>query len=278
MSARTRLGGYAAWAGLLAACGADLQRTSGEFEIRVVGVPSGVERLEIDVSGEGLDAYRVEVAASGGEVIHVIDSVPAQRVDLRVTAFRGQVEVGREQRTVVIAADQRNQVVVDLSGLAGTLVSDPIAVSVTGARADVSAGFLEISGPLGAAWSAFIDRARGELGVDPDSFEVRTVDVQLVTGSAEIEELDEVWDDRLTVALASTQSDARVVVASGIFSDEQTRVRVPLAAGASALASLTADLISGAAAVVLSGPSVPSGEEDFTVLLDVTLVVVARDD
>jgi hypothetical protein len=259
------------------ACGTDLQRDAGELEVAVTSLPAGVDRVRIEVGGSSVDDYRVDVAASGGEVTHLISSVPASEVEVRAIASAAGVVEGQGQRSVVIVPDFRNRVVIDLGDRPGTVVSDPIVVSLTGTQGDVSAGLLAISAPLGGAWSAFVRRAQSELGVAPDAFEVRSVDVEVLAASADVEELDEVWQDRLTVVFASTARSAQVTVAEGVLLEDRVSQRIPLSTGASNLATLRDDLLAGDVELVLFGAPEQSDGQSFTAVLEVSLVVAALD-
>lgn len=259
------------------ACGADLKRDAGELEVTVTSLPPGVDRVRVQVSGDDVDEYRVDVEASGDEVTHLIPSVPAADVEVRVLASVSGVVAGQGQRALTVAPDFRNRVVIDLGDRPGTVVSDPIVVSLRATEADVSGGLLEVAAPLGAAWGAFVSRARAELGTEPDAFEVRSVDVSVLTGSQDVQELDEVWEDSLVVALASTVGSAEVTVASGALLEDQVSQRIPLSAGATDLVSLTSDLIASDVDVVLFGAPKLSEGEPFTAVLEVTLVIAALD-
>lgn len=259
------------------ACGTDLQRTAGELEVTVTSLPVGVDRVRIEVGGPSVDDYRVDVPASGGEVTHLIPSVPASEVEVRAIASQAGVVEGQGQRSVVIVADFRNRLVIDLGDQPGTTVSDPIVVSVTGTQADVSAGLLAPSAALGGAWSTFVGRARSKLGVDPDAFEVRSVDVTVLAASAEVEELDEVWEDQVTIVLASTVTSAQVTIAAGALLEDRVSQRIPLSAGASNLTTLRDDLLAGDVELVLFGAPKPSDGQSFTAVLEVSLVVAALD-
>lgn len=259
------------------ACGADLRREAGELEVRVTSLAEGVDRVRIEVTGDDVEDYRVDVAASGDEVTHLIPSVPAVDVEVRAIASASGVVAGQGQRATTVVPDIRNPVLIDLGDRPGTVVSDPIVVSLTGTQDDVAAGLLEVMAPLGAAWRTFVSRAQTELGVDPDAFEVRSVDVRVLTGSQDVEELDEVWDDSLTVALASTVGSAEVTVAAGVLLEDQASQRVPLTTGANNLDALVTDLIARDVQIVLFGAPDQSDGQAFTAVLEATLVVAARD-
>lgn len=263
------------WA--VAACGTDVGREAGALEVTVTSLPEGVDRVRIDLTGEEIEGYRAELSATQRDLTHVIPSVPARDVQVSVIASAGGVVEGRADRSISVAPDIRNRVVIDLGTRAGTVVSDPIPLSLSGTPGDVAQGQLELRAPLGPAWAGFVSRARSELGGTPDVFEVRSVDVRVLSSSREVEELDEIWEDGLTVTLASTAGSAEAAIASGALFEDRASQRIPLAAGATNLSALTAELLSGEMELVLFGPSKPSDDEPFTAWIEVTLIVAALD-
>lgn len=271
----TRTGGAALALGLaLAACGPDLDRQAGSLQVTVRSIPVGTDQVRIEITGDAVEPYAVGLPVSGAELVHDVGSVPAGEV--RVTAVasaRGVVEAQRA-RGVVISADVRNELVLDFLAPPDEVRSGPISLSAAVSSEDVDLGVIARTAVAGAAWTSFLSQAESELGAPPARFSLRSVEVRLLGGSELIEELDDLWDDAVTVSLVSSAED-RIVVASGVLPEDVLTYDVPLAAGAGQLGILTEGLLAGTVDLEVTGPSAQGAEESFTAQLQITLAMTA---
>lgn len=197
------------------------------------GVATDADALALHVAAEGGGSYEASMTLAGAQ--HVVESVPAGRVEVRVEAWRAGtlIQSGAVLLQMVDGAIIPVTVALHSGGVVEpVVVSAPLTIPIGPLReSDVSGGILAGSGVVPAAdIRTFVGQVEAALG--SASEDARLASARLVVDRAashEVEKLQDLWRDELD--LYASAGDTPVQVASASLGEDTASVELGVVQG-----------------------------------------------